>query len=104
MSKTVTFPPIHTRLEDQLDRAFGDESEIQAEHRAKKIDFTTRHIDQVTHVNGRRVYHPIVEGENIWYFLANVRIGVSELGLPLPRTRTHYYPIQYAEIIFTAGE
>lgn len=100
----ATLPPIHTTFDDQLNRAFGDEPEAQATDRAKKIQLTIKHIDKVTHVNGRRVYHPIVEGENIWYFLANVRIALSELGLPLPRTRTHYYPIQYAEIIFTAGE
>jgi hypothetical protein len=100
MNKTVTFPPINSTFEDQFNKAFEQEPTEQATQRARKIKFTTDHIDQVTHVNGRRVFHPLVDGEDIHFFLTDCRIMLSKLDLPLPKGRTHYYPIQYAEIIF----
>lgn len=102
MSEAIIIPPLATSFLDQLhNKAIGEEPDKQAKDRQKKIDFITKHIDKVTHVNGRRVYYPIIDGENICYFLTNVRIALSELDMPLPETRTYYFPIQYAEITLT---
>jgi len=97
MQDTITFPPLHTDPFDQIVKAIGEEPTVQAEQRQKKIEFTAKHIDMVTHINGKRVFCPKVEDDSVHFFLEKPsEWHLKHLGLPV--SRTHYYPIQYAEI------
>lgn len=84
---------IETQIEDTL---LGMNSNTK-EDITLKVNFTKSHLDDIISINGKRVYYPMVEGENIWYYLQKAPKGwkVSEN----PKDRSHYYPIQYAEIV-----
>lgn len=82
-----------TQIEDCL---FGQNS-ADKESLQMKVDFTVKHIDKIISLNGSKIYHPIVKGNDIFYFLSK---APSFLNVTDKTERKYYYPIQYAEIVF----
>lgn len=86
-------------LENQLEDLFNGQPEGQKKLLFDKIKQTTENINRIKKINGTPVFDPVVDGKNIYYNLTETSENIKRL-LPITKKRTHYYPIQYADIEF----
>lgn len=85
--------------ENQLTNVLFGTSEEEKESVRLKIEYTAKNIDKVTHINGVRVFYPIVTDGDIFYSLQALPAGMESL-IKNTNERKYYYPIQYAVIYF----
>lgn len=72
-------------LENQIGDAIEGPSEADLKLTTEKSGRVKQNLSSITKINGKKVYNPTIEGENIEYYLK--RGG-----------KQYYYPIKYAEI------
>jgi|GEM_PF-2228083 len=84
----MVLAPIRGSLLAQLQDAINPVIQATQIAVANKAMFAAQNTDHITHINGSRVYHVVVDSENgeIWYSLR-----------PDSKAR-YYYPVQYARI------
>ena len=76
--------------ETQIENTLFGVSEQEKENLQLKVAFTTKNIESVIQVNGKKVFNAIVKENDIWY---NFRKNDGSF-------HKYYYPIQYAQITF----
>jgi hypothetical protein len=91
----MTLKPI--ALETQLEDLLLGQNPKDYESFKMKLDFTKKYIGSIIAVNGKKVYHPVIDGEDIYYYLSPAPkwFAVTE-----ETKRKYYYPVKYAEIQF----
>lgn len=91
----MTLKPIgaETQIEDCIfGKSMQDNTSINM-----KIDFAKKNVNSIISINGKKVYHPIIKDDNVFYFLKK---APHFLPITDETKRKYYYPIQYAEIVF----
>ena len=83
-------------LENQIEDVLTNQPEDQKTSLFEKIKQTVENINRIKRINGTPVFDPVVEDKYINYNLTETSEEIKRL-FPTSE-RTHYYPIQYADI------
>jgi len=87
-------------IETQIDNLFtGGPSEEEIKATEEKINMVNREINKVSKINGKPVFMPTVEGQDIYFFLVDPR-KFNWFKRDETMKGNYYYPIKYAQIEF----
>lgn len=87
--------PIGT--DTQIENVLFGQSNTEREQVKEKIKTVSNNLDKIAKINGKKIYDPIIKGEDIFYNLQKCpEMWREKLG----DKRIYYYPIQYAHIEF----
>lgn len=90
--KTLKPIGIETQIEDLLSGQSTENKKLLL----TKIEQVKKNLHKIKKINGTPVFDPVVEDKYINYNLTETSEEIKRL-FPT-RGRTHYYPIQYADV------
>ena len=85
--------------EKQVEDCLFGQSQEDKDSVNLKVEFTKNHLSDIIEINGSKVFNPTVKGNDIWYWLQAPPAWWKGFITDADK-RSHYYPIQYAEITF----
>jgi len=98
--KINEFKNLHFALKEldaQIENVLFGQSDTEKMEVIRKIKTVSENVNNIVKISGKKVYDPIVKGENIFYNLQKCpEMWREKLG----DERIYYYPIQYANIEF----